>query len=263
MKAAGLALLLCLPALALGEEQAVPPPAAWQLVLDELRAKEMPAVKAENIHMVRAADGESYQAVVGTYLFQVSADASFAMSSHLFDEYADQLNEAQRTMSRSQALKWLDERRMIVFPPGSDSAMSYTITVFTDMSCPFCSKFHEEVPALNQEGVKVRYLSFPREGLFDENSGLATRAYRKTISVWCNDDPHQALAEAMKGHYVEPATCDNPVEAFFEIGESFGVRGTPAIVFENGDMWTGYYTAIDVLEYLGNHYFPPRCEELR
>jgi thiol:disulfide interchange protein DsbC len=257
MKAAGLALLLYLPSVA-----AAPPPAAWQLVLDELRAKEMIGPAPQDIHMIPAADGESYQAVVGTYLFQVSADAGFAMSSHLFEEYADQLNEAQRAMSRGQALKLLDERRMIVFPPNGNTQLPYSITVFTDVSCPFCAKFHEEVAELNQAGVKVRYLSFPRDGLFDVENGLATRCYRRTFSVWCNPDPHLALAEAMHGRSVPVATCDNPVAAFHELGESFGVRGTPAIVFENGDLWIGYYTAIDVLEYLGNHYFPPRCEEI-
>jgi thiol:disulfide interchange protein DsbC len=238
-----------------------PPPELKKLLIQELHFRQLTRVKPEEIEIVAGADGESYQAIFGTYLFVLSPDGSFILPGNFF-EYAPQLSERERAGLRRQTLAALDQERMILFSPPASQPSLHSITVFTDASCPFCAKFHQEVLILNQEGVAVRYVAFPREGLTGED-GRETASYRKTVSVWCNNDPHGALEQAMLGKRVRPASCENPVEAFFLLGESFGVRGTPAIVFENGDMWTGYYTAIDILEYLGNHYFPPRCEQIR
>ena len=41
----------------------------------------------------------------------------------------------------------------------------HVITVFTDITCGYCRKLHEQMADYNALGITVRYLAFPREGL--------------------------------------------------------------------------------------------------
>jgi len=63
---------------------------------------------------------------------------------------------------------------------------------------------------------------------------------KKTISVWCADDRQAALDIAKGGGEIEDKTCDNPIKDHLKLARELGVRGTPAIVLENGQLLPGY-----------------------
>ena len=48
----------------------------------------------------------------------------------------------------------LEPATLIVFAP--QAPVKHVVTVFTDVDCPYCAKFHLEVPELNALGVEVR-----------------------------------------------------------------------------------------------------------
>ena len=64
--------------------------------------------------------------------------------------------------------------------------------VFTDTSCPYCSRLHEEIGALSDANIRVRYLLYPR-------AGLDSDAAKQLESVWCSDDPQNAMTIAKEG----------------------------------------------------------------
>ncbi len=41
----------------------------------------------------------------------------------------------------------------------------HVITVFTDITCGYCHKLHQQMKEYNDLGITVRYLAFPRQGL--------------------------------------------------------------------------------------------------
>ena len=92
---------------------------------------------------------------------------------------------------------------------------------------------HSQMAAYSKEGIKIRYLMFPREGVGSES-------YNKAVSVWCADNRQEALTKAKRGDNTERKTCDNPVQAQYELGQKLGVRGTPNLILENGDMVPSY-----------------------
>ena len=49
--------------------------------------------------------------------------------------------------------------------------------------------------------------------------------------------------QAKAGETLAKATCDNPVRAHFRTGEKVGVRGTPAILLDSGELLPGYLPA--------------------
>ena len=45
----------------------------------------------------------------------------------------------------------------------------YKVTIFTDVDCGYCRKFHNEMADYNNLGITINYVAFPRSGL-DSNS---------------------------------------------------------------------------------------------
>jgi thiol:disulfide interchange protein DsbC len=182
-----------------------------------------------------------YEVTFGPRVVYLTGDGRYMVRGDLVDlNNQRNLTEETRKAARLETVNDLGESSMIVFAP---ETVKHTITVFTDVDCPYCSKLHLDVPELNEQGVKVRYLAFPR-------TGIQSPSYHKTVSVWCADDPHEAITDAKAGRDVTPVQCENPVENHFETGQMLGVSGTPTIVFEDGTLVPGYIPAARLVKML-------------
>ena len=153
------------------------------------------------------------------------------------------LTEKRRDDQRKTQLAGLEQGDMIVFAP--DGETRATVTVFTDVTCFYCQKLHREVPELNKRGVAVRYLAYPR-------AGLGSDGYKQLASAWCAKDPQDALTRLKSKQQVPENVCDgNPVAAQYALGQEMGVRGTPAIITDQGQMIPGYQSADQLMQTLG------------
>lgn len=144
---------------------------------------------------------------------------------------------------RMEALAGIPRDEMIVFSPVGEVKAS--ISVFTDVDCGYCRKLHNEVAQLNEMGVEVRYLAYPR-------AGIGSGSYKKIASAWCADNPNDAIGKLKNGESIAIAVCDdNPVAKQYELGGRIGVTGTPAIFLENGKLLPGYLPADRLAQELG------------
>lgn len=152
------------------------------------------------------------------------------------------LTEQARNGERAERLAGLPEGERVIFRGTESRAV---VTVFTDPTCPFCVRLHEEVPALNEQGIEVHYLAFPR-------SGMSSPGGRELQQIWCDANPSEAMNLAKSGGTLEGrADCDNPVEAQYHLGMEIGVQGTPAIVLPDGQLVPGYVPAERLAAMLG------------
>ncbi|MBF8222617.1 DsbC family protein [Halomonas sp. 328] len=152
------------------------------------------------------------------------------------------LTEQARNGERAERLAQVPDAERVIFRGAESRA---TVTVFTDTTCPFCVRLHEEVPALNEMGIEVHYLAFPR-------SGMGSRGARELQQIWCDANPSEAMNLAKGGATLEGAAdCDNPVEAQYHLGMELGVQGTPAIVLPDGQLVPGYVPAERLAAMLG------------
>ena len=152
------------------------------------------------------------------------------------------LAERRRDGQRAQQLAALDPEDMIVFSPEGETRSH--ITVFTDVTCFYCQKLHQEVPELNRRGVEVRYLAYPR-------AGVDSDGFRQLASAWCSDTPQETLTRLKNRESVPPKSCDNPIVEQYQLGQAMGVRGTPAIITEEGQMIPGYQSADELMVSIG------------
>lgn len=179
----------------------------------------------------------------GAEVSYLTADGKFFIDGSVYDMDTHQnLTESRRNEARKQLLSSLPESQMIIFAP---KVPQFTITVFTDVDCGYCRKMHSEITELNRLGVRVRYAAFPR-------SGPGTESWRKAQAVWCAQDRNAALTRAKLGSEPDMTKmCANdPVAREYELGQSIGVRGTPAIVTDGGDYISGYLPPADLVRYL-------------
>lgn len=153
------------------------------------------------------------------------------------------LTQQSRNAERAKRLAEIPEERFVVFR-GAEEPKA-VIHVFTDATCPYCRKLHEEVPRLNAMGIEVQYLAFPRSGLHSQGARLLEQ-------VWCADNPSEAMTRAKRGESLDaPTDCDNPVAAQYHLGQELGVRGTPAIILPDGRLAPGYVPAERLAAMLG------------
>ena len=180
-----------------------------------------------------------YQAIFGTRVVYLSADGRYLLYGDLIDINKNHnLTEDARRAGRRQVIEDLDEAGMVVFAPQN---VESTITVFTDTSCGYCVKLHQEIAQTVAGGVKVRYVGFPR-------AGVNSASGETLVSVWCADNPQQAMTDAKMGIAIETKTCQTQIGRHMEAAELVGVRGTPPIVLEDGTVIPGYVPAGELVE---------------
>ncbi|MBN2647430.1 MAG: DsbC family protein [Thiotrichales bacterium] len=183
-----------------------------------------------------------YQVLLGMEVVYMSADGQFLMQGDLIDlKNKVNLTREVTLKERRDALATIPEASMLIYPAEAKASKKATITVFTDIQCPYCKKLHLEIPELNKAGVTVRYLAYPR-------AGIGSESYQEAVAVWCADKPVEAMDLAMKGQKVATKTCENPVEQHMQYAQAFQVNGTPNILLEDGTLIPGYVPAAKLLE---------------
>jgi thiol:disulfide interchange protein DsbC len=185
---------------------------------DELRATPIPGI---------------YELARGGDIAYVSSDGKYAIAGDLYDMGSnDNLTEKTRRVERQKLISAVPEAQMVVFAPKDPK---YTVTVFTDVDCTYCRKLHSQIADYNRLGIKVRYMFFPR-------SGPDTESWERAEEVWCSSNRNEALTRAKRGEEINaPKHCaSSPVARQYALGQEVGVRGTPAIVLDSGEMLPGY-----------------------
>ncbi len=181
------------------------------------------------------------EVTLGPQIVYMSNDGRYLLKGQLVDLNTEEnLTEQRRSTAVIKSLDAIGEENMVVF---GDKDAQHTVTVFTDIDCGFCRKLHNEVGLYNKNGIKIRYLFFPR-------SGLNTPSYDKAVAVWCAKDRQKAMTDAKNGKSIEMKKCENPVAAQFELGQMMGVSGTPAMIMPDGELLPGYVPAERLKEFL-------------
>ena len=195
--------------------------------LKQALAKSMPNVKVSRITETPIAG--LYEVIVGTQVVYMGVDARYMIEGDLFDlKTKTNVSEEAKSVIRLSAIEKLGVDHMLVYKP---EKVKNTITVVTDIDCPYCRRLHNEIPDYMENDIQVRYIFMPLKGSAD---------MKKTISVWCSDNQQQALDTAKSGGKVVEKTCDNPIQQHMKIARELGVRGTPAILLEDGRLLPGY-----------------------
>lgn len=185
------------------------------------------------------------QATLGGSVIYFSEDGKYLMQGALMETASRRnLTEEAQASARVGELKAIAKKDMIIFPAKGQA--KHVVKVFTDIDCGYCRKLHNEMAQYTDLGIEVQYLFFPRAGMTSDSA-------RKAIAVFCAADQRKAMTDAKNGVDPGNATCPNPVDHDYEMGQRMGVNGTPALLLEDGTLMPGYLPAPQLLAELDKH----------
>lgn len=170
-------------------------------------------------------------------IFYASPDGKYFLQGSLVEITPN----GPRDISYQPLMKKLNalQDKMIIYPAAQQK---YVVTVFTDITCPYCHLLHKALPEYNKLGITIRYMAFPR-------AGATSKVGEEMEAIWQSDDPKAGFAAALQG--VVPA--GKPVDIVqqeYDLGLAFGVNGTPAMVTESGQVIPGFIKPQQLLEIL-------------
>lgn len=198
------------------------------LSIDSLRATPIPGM---------------FELVSGGEVAYVSADGNHMIQGTLYNvPKRKNLTENSLSIGRQAAMKTLDAGSLIVYPAKGE--VKHTITVFTDPSCPYCLRLHEELPKLNEMGVTVKYALYAR-------NGGSTLTARQLNDIVCASEQKAELdkyfaspQKAAKGDSCKKA---EGLERIAAIAQQVGMKGTPHIVTDTGFAISGFQPAAELV----------------
>ncbi|MED5274746.1 MAG: DsbC family protein [Pseudomonadota bacterium] len=196
------------------------------------------------IENIRKVDENFFEVVIQGEIFYLSSDHKYFFAGNVIDvKTKENITETSRKGRRLSILETLKTENMIVYKP---EKTDYVLTVFSDTSCPYCQKLHEELDKLIENNIEIRYILFPR---FGQNSD----AYVQMISIWCSEDQKLALDNVFDDKTIEQNTqCDNPMIENLDLAQKLSVTGTPMMFTENGTVIPGYQPADEIIKFLSS-----------
>ncbi|MBD2812225.1 bifunctional protein-disulfide isomerase/oxidoreductase DsbC [Xenorhabdus sp. Vera] len=197
-------------------------------------------LKAESITPSQLSDISTILTEHG--IIYMSNDGKYLLQGPLYDISGN----TPKNVSNQILVKKLDalKNQMIIYKAPKEK---HVVTVFTDITCGYCRKLHENMQEYNDMGITVRYLAYPRHGLQHQSA-------KDMQSIWCSATPNKSLNAVFKGEKVSPIKeCKIDIAKQYQLGLQFGVQGTPAIVLNDGSVIGGYLPSKDLLAMLEKH----------
>lgn len=157
------------------------------------------------------------------------------------------ITEGSRRTDIKTTLARVPVSDMVVFPAkGQERTI---LNVFTDTTCGYCQKLHTEVEHLQDAGISVHYIPFPRGG----NRGPG---YKELKSVWCAENGMQAMniAKGISSGDLPEGDCERAgmVDRGYELGRKLGITGTPSLFSAKGAKYNGYVPHAELIPMLLN-----------
>ena len=211
--------------------------AEWAKARPGVQVETIEESEVKDIYKVTIAHGQS---------FYSTADGKNFFVGNLFRVQPGKVvnvTEEAKNGDRAKAVAALKTKDLISFPAKGEKKKA--IYVFTDVDCYYCQKLHANMAQMNELGIEVNYLAYPR-------AGINSQSYNKIASAWCAKDKQDAITKLKAKTAIDINVCDgNPVANQFQLGQQLGLSGTPALITEDGELIAGYMDAPALAQRLG------------
>jgi len=186
---------------------------------------EFPGIVLDSVKPTRFAG--IYELRIGSDLLYTDEQVRFVMQGSLIDAHnkedltAKSLEELTRVSFDSLPLQ-----SAIKQVKGDGSRK---MVVFEDPNCGYCKRLHQTLERM--DNYTVYTLLYPI---------LSPDSTAKARNIWCAANRVEAWRAQMLRNEAPPnAQCETPIEANLALGRKLLVRGTPAIIFEDGSRVNG------------------------
>jgi thiol:disulfide interchange protein DsbC len=104
------------------------------------------------------------------------------------------------------------------------------LAYFADPRCQYCKRFDQELTQVEDVTVFVFLLPI-----------IAKDSAAVSTAVWCSPDRAKAWLDLMLKNIMPTgsASCDTPLDKNLALGRKYGIKGTPTLVFADGQRLSG------------------------
>jgi len=173
---------------------------------------------------------------IGGRSFLASKDGRYIYLGKVIDtQLKIDISQQVAQNNRLKQLGKLAKNQQLIFPATGEEL--FAVTLFTDIDCGYCRRFHSNMAQYNALGITVNYLMLPRAG---KNS----TSYDKTAAVLCSLNPQENMTLAMQGRFSAASTsmkenCQHHLDKQMSLATEFGISATPTMLLPNGGLIEG------------------------
>ena len=184
-------------------------------------------------------DNQLIEISAGSHTYFASGDGRYLFAGPVLDTSSGQnITELKERQYRQKRISSLNDAMTLSFPASTPSRSS--VTLFTDIDCGYCRRFHAQIEKYTRQGIDVNYVMLPRAG---RNSS----SFVKTVSVLCSDNPRKNMTLAMKNQFTGTYNCSHSLVQQMQLAEELGIDSTPTMVLPGGEKAIGLIPPTNLL----------------
>ncbi len=197
-----------------------------------------------DIKDIKKIDDNFHEIIINNQIYYATNDGKYLIIGNVIDlETKESITENTKMKQRLSVIESINEENLIIYKPDKTE---YVLTVFTDTSCPYCQKLHDEIPKLLENNIEVRYVLFSRNG--DQ-----VEAYKQLVFAYCSDNKLESIERLFSGDILDDEdSCVNPLNKNYEYASLLSVEGTPTIFLEDGRIIPGYQNSSNIIAFINN-----------
>ena len=194
------------------------------------------------IDEIKKIDDNFHEIIINKQIYYATNDGKYLIVGNVINlNTKESITENTKMNQRLSIIDSIDMKNFMIFKP---KKTDHILTIFTDTSCPYCQKLHNEIPDLLENNIEIRYVLFSR-------NGNDVDAYQQLVSAWCSADKVDALEDLFAGDILDDiSNCENPIARNFDYAGSLSVEGTPTIFLEDGRIIPGYQNFENILAFI-------------
>ena len=180
--------------------------------------------------------------------FYITSDSKHFIFGDVFKNIENRilinLEDEVANNHRKEIISKINYNDLVKF--GNNENPKMELIVFTDITCPYCKKMHEDLDTILKANINIYYLPYSRRGLNHEPT------VKMLSKIMCSEDPaksfHEGFSNPNKFYSESGGIKKEDIDCGYEskllenqkLGDLLGVGGTPAIFFKNGAKVEGY-----------------------
>ena len=136
------------------------------------------------IDEIKKIDDNFHEIIINKQIYYATNDGKYLIVGNVINlNTKESITENTKMNQRLSIIDSIDMKNFMIFKP---KKTDHILTIFTDTSCPYCQKLHNEIPDLLENNIEIRYVLFSR-------NGNDVDAYNQLVSAWCSADKVDAL----------------------------------------------------------------------
>ena len=104
------------------------------------------------IDEIKKIDENFHEIIINNKIYYATNDGKYLIVGNVIDlNTKESITENTKMNQRLSIINSIDMKNLMIFKPNNTD---HILTIFTDTSCPYCQKLHNEIPGLLENNIE-------------------------------------------------------------------------------------------------------------